>query len=370
MGTNMPAPKDGCEGKGGSDLAPLLPAGYLPPMAAAAPGADPEEGDTDLAPLTRSDAAAIVEAGIDRYILSRHDKVAAFVDETYSFAGSLRLHRKAIGYDILRAPANVALAVPYLLSRAGAAGLKRFGAERAGRWLGSRKIFFDTDVSRELTWRLHTQLLELPYEDHDRRSERDALAEAMLADPRLVSAIAAIATAIDRHRFDPEVRRKLTELLAGYTGSRTAAAEVVNNLLLAGTGVTVLKELTPGALSLGPALAAAIAHQAAVASFPLGAGLGGLWYGVFAATPSAALVVGITGGLMVVAAATTAFAGILSDPLLRKAGLHRKRLHRLIDVLGDQLKGRDQRAFAVRDHYVARIFDLVDLLRTVYRVAH
>ena len=145
---------------------------------------------------------------------------------------------------------------------------------------------------------------------------------------------------------------------------------MVNNLLLAGTGATVLKELTPGALSLGPALAAAIAHQAAVASFPLGAGLGGLWYGVFAAAPSAALVVGVTGGLMVVAAATTAFAGILSDPLLRKAGLHRKRLHHLIDVLGDQLKGRDQRAFAVRDHYVARIFDLVDLLRTAYRVAH
>lgn len=336
----------------------------------AAPTAEPEEGAGVLQPLTMDQAAAIVEAGIDRYILSRHDKVQAFVDETYSFAGSLRLHRKALGYDVLRAPANVALAVPYLLSRMGAAGLKRVGAERAGTWLGSRKIFLDTAVSRELAWRLHTQLLELPYEDGERRSERDALAEAMLADPRLVSAFAAITAAIDRHRSDPEVRRRLTELLASYTGSRTAAAEVVNNLLLAGTGATVLKELTPGALSLGPALAAAIAHQAAVASFPLGAGLGGLWYGVFAAAPSAALVVGVTGGLMVVAAATTAFAGILSDPLLRKAGLHRKRLHHLIDVLGDQLKGRDQRAFAVRDHYVARIFDLLDLLRTAYRVAH
>lgn len=328
------------------------------------------EDDRGLAPLGADEAAAIVEAGIDRYILARHAKVADFVDETYSFAGSLKLHRKALGWDVLRAPANVALAVPYLLSRAGAAGLTRLGAERAGRWLGSRQVFLATDVSRELTWRLHTHLLELPYEDGDRRSDRDALAEAMLADPRLLRAFAAIATAVERHRADPEVRGRLTELMASYTGSRTAAAEVVNNLLLAGTGATVLKELTPGALSLGPALAAAIAHQAAVASFPLGAGLGGVWYGVFAAAPSAALVVGVTGGLMVVAAAATAFAGILSDPLLRKTGLHRKRLHRLIDVLGDQLKGRDPRAFAVRDHYVARIFDLADLLRTAYRIAH
>ncbi|MCU0894510.1 MAG: hypothetical protein MUD06_09330 [Rhodospirillales bacterium] len=336
----------------------------------AAPTTEPDPGADGLRPLSRDDAAAIVEAGIDRYIRTRHDRVAAFVDETYSLAGSLRLHRQAVGYDVLRAPANVALALPYLLSRAGAAALGRVGAERWAAWLGSRRIFFDTDVARELGWRLHTQLLELPYEDGPRRSDRDALADAMLADPRLADAFAAIATAIDRHRSDPEVRRRLTELLASYTGSRTAAAEVVNNLLLAGTGAAVLKELTPGAISLGPALAAAIAHQAAVASFPLGAGLGGLWYGVFATAPSAALVVGVTGGLMLVAAATTAFAGILSDPLLRKVGLHRRRLHHLIDVLGDQLKGRDERAFAVRDHYVARIFDLVDLLRTVYRVAH
>lgn len=335
----------------------------------AAPTAGPDQGRDGLQPLSRDEAAAIVEAGIDRYILTRHERVAAFVDETYSFAGSLRLHRKALGYDILRAPANVALALPYLLSRGGASALRRLGAGRAAAWLGSRRIFFDTEVSRELGWRLHTRLLELPYDDGSRRSDRDALAEAMLADPRLAGAFAAIAAAIDRHRSDPDVRRRLTDLLASYTGSRTAAAEVVNNLLLAGTGAAVLKELTPGALSLGPALAGAIAHQAAVAGFPLGAGLGGLWYGVFAAAPSAALVVGVTGGLMLVAAATTAFAGILADPLLRRVGLHRRRLHHLIDVLGDQLKGRDERAFAVRDHYVARIFDLVDLLRTVSRVA-
>ncbi|MBL8660292.1 MAG: hypothetical protein JNM75_11120 [Rhodospirillales bacterium] len=320
-------------------------------------------------PLDAGEAEAIVDAAIERYIKSRHDRVGAFVDETYSFAGSLRLHRQAVGWDILRAPANVALAVPYLASRLGARGLKRIGSARAARWLEARRIFLETDLGRELTWRLHTRLLELPYDDGRRRSDRDALAEMMLADPRLVSAFAHVAGLVERHRADPEVRRRLTELLANYTGSRTAAAEVVNNLLLAGTGATVLKELTPGALSLGPALAAAIAHQTAVAGFPLGAGLGGLWYSVFTVAPSAALVAGVTGGLMVVAAATTAFAGIISDPLLRRVGLHRRRLHRLVDVFGDELRGKGGRDFAVRDHYVARIFDLADLLRAAYRIA-
>lgn len=323
-----------------------------------------------IAAIAPDEAAAIVDAAIDRYIASRHERVAAFVDETFSFAGSLRLHRKAVGLDILRAPANLALALPFLAARLGASGLRRLGAARAARWLGERKIFLETDVARELTWRLHSRLLELPYDDGTRRFERDALAETMLADPRLVAAFESFAAAVDRHRADPDIRRRLTDLLAGYTGSRTAAADLVNNLLLAGAGATAFKEVTPGALSLGPALAAALAHQAAVAGFPLGAGLGGLWYGVFAVTPSTALVVGVTGGLMVIAAALAAFAGILSDPLLRKVGLHRRRLHHLIDVFGRGLKGEGEHAFEVRDHYVARIFDLIDLLRAAYRAAH
>ena len=48
-------------------------------------------------------------------------------------------------------------------------------------------------------------------------------------------------------------------------------------------------------------------------------------------------------------------------------GLHQSRLHRLIDALGRELEGDSDAAFQVRDHYVARIFDLVDLARTTAR---
>ena len=49
------------------------------------------------------------------------------------------------------------------------------------------------------------------------------------------------------------------------------------SLLSLGTGALALKQLTPGAIALGPALAAMLAQQAAVIGFPLGVGLGGLW---------------------------------------------------------------------------------------------
>lgn len=132
-------------------------------------------------------------------------------------------------------------------------------------------------------------------------------------------------------------------------------------------GAALFQKLTPGALTLGPVLAATLAHHAAVASFPLGASLGGLWYGLFPIQPSLQLIVGTTGGLMLLAAVSAAFAGVLSDPVQRALGLHQRRLHRLIDALGYELRGDSETAFRVRDHYVARIFDLIDLARATYR---
>jgi len=43
-------------------------------------------------------------------LASRRDRVDAFVDQHFSLAGTLRLHRRTIGWDLLRVPANLLLA--------------------------------------------------------------------------------------------------------------------------------------------------------------------------------------------------------------------------------------------------------------------
>src|SRR5512132_3171364 len=321
-----------------------------------------------VTPLTSDEAQTIVDRAIDRYVASRHDKVAAFVDRNYSLIGSLRLHHKAFGLDLLRAPANVVLALPYVASQLAAAGLDAAGANRLANRIRRQKIFFDTNVADELTWRLHTELLELPYDDGRRRSDRDALAAELLADGRVAAALDTFGTALVRSREDPVFRQRLQEKINTYMQSRTTAAELANNVVLASAGATLFKQLTPGALSLGPVLAGAVAQQAAIANFPLGAAAGSLWYGLFSATPSGVLVAGMTGGLIGLGAVVTAFAGVLTDPLQRAFGVHRRRLHRLINALGVELKGGRQ-AIQVRDHYAARILDLADLARMAYQIA-
>jgi hypothetical protein len=258
--------------------------------------------------LSTEAAQRIVRDAGRRYFESRRSRVDAFVDHHFSLAGSAAIHRKAVGWDMLKAPANIALGVPQLATKLAAAGAKAVGAERASAFLGSRNLMFDTAVGEEIEWLIITDLLELPFRQGERESRRDALTEAILSAP--------------------ELKQTLNDTLA------------------------------------------ALAQQAAVASFPLGAGVVSLWYGIFPAATSPLLVGGVTGGLLAVSSIAAAFAGILADPVQRKLGLHQRRLHRLIDALERQWNAeREEAGFVGRDPYVARLLDLFDLLGSAYRLA-
>src|ERR671910_146946 len=102
--------------------------------------------------LTKEDAQRIVAEGARRYFDSRRARVDEFVERHFSFAGSFSMHRKAIGWDMLKAPANIALAVPQLATKLAASGAKAAGADRLSEYLGSCKLVFDTEVGQEIEW--------------------------------------------------------------------------------------------------------------------------------------------------------------------------------------------------------------------------
>jgi hypothetical protein len=236
-------------------------------------------------------------------------------------------------------------------------------------WLQNRNVTLRTRVAQEIEWLIATELLELPWRQGLRVATRDALTEIILADPRLAETLHPALAAIGARAAEPEFRRRLEETLSHYAATRDAASEITASLLTLGAGAFAVKQVTPGVVTLGPALAAMLSQQLAIASFPLGAGLGGLWYSLFPAAPSLALVAGLTGGLMLAASALAAFAGIIADPVQRRLGLHRKRLLRLIASLERQSLDPASSGFVARDHYVARLADLFDLIGAAYRLA-
>ncbi len=309
-------------------------------------------------------ASAIMRDAVHWYIESRRGRIDAFVDRHFTLAGSVVLHRRALGWDLLRAPANLFLAGPALAVKLMSWAARRAGMQRVSAWLAGRRLLFETEVAREIEWLVATELLEIPCIRQDRVSYCDAIAETILADERAAALLLAPAG------IHPDFRRRLAAAVDTYLGSRTATAEIATGFVAAGLGALVVNQATPGLMTLGSALAGMIAQQMAIAAFPLGAGLGGLWYSLFPATAGLGLLAGTTAGVFLGGAILAAFSGVVTDPLQRRLGLRRARLKRLVRILQADLCGEPGRNRLMRDQYVARLVDMFDLIALAMRVSH
>ena len=334
------------------------------PLPASAPGTE-----IALPPLDRRTVDAVFDDAVRRYIAGRRKRIPDFVDRNFGLRGSLGLHRHALGLDLVRAPCNVMVGAATALCGAGAAGLRLAGARGAAARLSGRNLFWKTRVARELEWRLHCDLLELPLDQGDRRIDGDRLVEEALADPRLAAHFDRLLRIVGERAEDLAFRDKVRATMQDYLGSRTAAADITASLFAAGVGYVAAHKFTPGAAALSGVVAGSIAHSTAVAGFWAGPWLGGLYYSLFSVKASPFLYAGVFAGMLVPLAMLTAFAGVVADPVQRRLGLHARRLNRLLDVFEANLLEGSDAGFDARDHYVARLMDLLDWSASIMRLA-
>lgn len=317
-------------------------------------------------------ARDIYETAVRRYVASRRSMIAGFVDRHFTMGGSLRLHRHALGLDLLRAPYNVLAGVGTVAQRGLSVVSRAVGARAVAAALDGKTLFIQTRVGREIEWLLHSEWLELPIVQKagrgERRSERDALIEAILADGRVQAHVRQMLDAIRAHADEAGFREKVTSAMTEYVGSRSAAADVTSSLFAAATGAVAYHQFTPGVAALSGVIASGIAKSAAVSGFTFGSWLGGTYYSLFSATTPPMLYAGVFTGMLVPAAALTAFAGVVADPVQRRLGLHQRRLNRMLDFLEASLLGTAAKRFVVRDHYVARLLDFADWSATLVRL--
>jgi hypothetical protein len=304
-----------------------------------------------------------VDRGIEAYITSRRARIPGFIDRHFSFRGALALHRQTFGRDWYKHPVNLVWGVPVALGKGAAELLAKAGAYRTATWLQRMPPGMSTALHQELHWLLYTELLELPYAQEDRASHRDALMEHILAEPRIAALCAAYVTQLHRVAERPAFRAALERHLEEYGKTRGAVSELASSLITLAAGYAALRKATPGALSAGTAAATAIAQQMAIANFWLGSTLGSWYYAVFPVSASAGLVAATTGAMLAAVGMVTALAWIVLDPLLATTGIHRRRLDRFVTALGEELRGGRRGDYRVRDHYLARVFDVLDILR-------
>ena len=328
----------------------------------------PENRDVPLLPEL-SLAEAIVIDGIRRYIADRRTRVDEFCNRHFGYPGTFRLHRHAVGLDMVRAPANIAAGLAMVGKKGVALGVDAAGFKETARWLEARDFFLKTDLAREIEWLVYTELLDLPFAEGERRHTQDALIAAILADPRIQAQFAMVLDRLGRRRDDTDFREKVAEAMTVYVGSRSAAGDITATLMSAAAGFATYQQVTPGITALSAVVAGSIAKSAAASGFLAGPLLGKLYASLFAASAPPFLYAGVFAGMLVPLAALTAFAGVVADPVQTRLGLHQRRLNRMLDVLERNLTDDKNAAFSVHDHYVARIADLIDWSYTLIRMA-
>lgn len=305
-----------------------------------------------------------IDRAIDQYIETRRAKIPDFVQKYFSINGALKLHKKAFSSDLYKGPINIFWALPYAGMKATTSLLKKMGNQKIPTYFEKVPRGFVTNVQKEVVWLIYTELLELPYRQGNRKSAKDALLEEILNQPEVAKLLIEQLEQIHARSNDPKFRQVLENNLMEYSASRTAAAELAGSIITLSVGAAMFKKMTPGAMATGSLVATAIAQQAAISNFVLGPTLGSVYYSIFPAAASMGLFVATTGTIMAALSLVTSFAGIIVDPMQAKLGLHQRRLKKFIDCLEIELKGSGESKLELKDQYVARILDIVDLLKT------
>jgi hypothetical protein len=317
--------------------------------------------------LSNQDAELIYKRAVRRYIDSRRQRVPLFVDQHYTFKGSLALHKHSLGWDIAKAPVNAAASLLSVVKSLGAYGIKGLGAKELANKIDDKNLFLETKIGKEIAWNLQTQLLELPWLEDDRSFTHDALMAEVANDPFVQNQLMAMLKAIAPHQGEKQFEQKLTDIITEYVGSRAAASDISLSLMTAAAGWATLHKLTPGIASLSGSVASGLAHSAAIKSFWAGTFAGNMYYSVVGVTTPAYLTAGVFASLLIPASAIAAFAGVLADPVQRRLGLHSRRLNQMLDSVELIMLGKSDQKYKVRDHYVARIFDLLDWTQLVIK---
>lgn len=263
--------------------------------------------------------------------MARETAVNRFVRARYGLRGTLALHREALGWDLLRAPFNVALSPLFLLVRLAGGLLSVLGAKRAGAWLAGRQVFLNSDVARRIEGDL-TQFTD----------QLTAQGIGPKAPPETV-----------RHA------------IKAYAETRNAVADITTSLLVLAAGLFLFHRATPGIISLAGPLAQLRAHGTAVQDFWLGESLGRAWYWAFpvALSPWQVIATGVV--LAILAALATTFAGLIADPVQLATGTHRRRLMRMLARL-DQADAQPSTGLE-REHLLARLGDVSDAVLSLLR---
>lgn len=313
--------------------------------------------------MNDGDAADVIDGAVQRALAAYFDgcraRVRPFVKRNYRYPGVWATNKPAFGWDLLRLPLNLAWAPFYIASIATRSLCHRLGWDRLAKRLQRVPAGITTDVQKHSTELIYRELLLWPTDT----AHANPIHDAVVAEINQLPMDVGVAETTQVRHLVSEVASDALEQLQI---TRTASADISNASISTLIGAFAYKKFAPGGIAIGMLLAGTISRHEAIDSFPLGRFLGGIFYGRFPPDSSLLTIAVSIASVLLVFAVLASFSGLLTDPLQALTGLHRRRLHKLIDRVEQDIKAKVSGSFRPKDQYLARIFDLLDLLRSPF----
>lgn len=312
--------------------------------------------DDQTTTTSEHDVEQALTQAVSAYFDDCRGGIPAFIQQHFLYPGCWHTNKRALGWDLVRAPLNLFWAPIYLCLQLLAIMFGKLKLKPLQVILRKTPSGITTQIQTYLTEQTFTQLLgRHPMDNEDKlfsylsQAFKDLPGHDLPGHGREMPA-----------QYLTSINTIVHDALEQYRITRTASADIGNSLLSTVVGGFAFQKFTPGGFAVGLAIAAWLSQLWAVDSFFLGEWLGRLYYSFFPPSPSLELRLFSIILVMTCLAVFASFSGLITDPIQSWTGLHRKRLHKMIDQLERDFLQKKVGGFRPKDQFVARILEVVD----------
>ncbi len=300
---------------------------------------------------TVSQTEHIITHAVSEYFFDCRQRIPVFIQNHFTYPGTWHTNKRALGWDLVKAPINLFWAPIYLALQLIAFLMVKAHLDTPAKLLRTVPSGLTTKVQRHLGQQTFSELL-----GRSNNNDKDALYQTL--NTALQDMVDTDSPLYADHIHSIEII--VNDALEQYRITRTASADIGNSLFSTIVGAFAFQKFTPGGFAVGLVIASWLANYLAVDNFFLGNWAGSIYYSVFPATPSLNLMILSVAAVLALLAVIASFSGLITDPVQTWTGIHRRRLEKMLDRLEKDFLEKKVGGFRPKDQFLARVLEVVD----------
>lgn len=258
---------------------------------------------------------------IEKYV-DRKKRVDDFIDRHFSIQETIEIQKKSFPIDLLFNPLNALWSIPYLSLKKSVETLDKMGWAKLTPAMDKIPSGIKTGYQKEVEKMIATELLDY-----------DALVLELRKHPTINKLITTNELTLNEFKIKAEINKEIDK----YSSSQAMITDLSGSVMTLLMGWYFFGDKTLGIFGIGDRLARRMAHDKAASGFVFGEKLGSAFYHAFPPAPTNTQVYMATLGVGVLLTAFSVFVAVMSDPLRKRLGLHKKKLNDLIESLEEKL---------------------------------